>query len=99
MYELDRESFRQALEAVPEETAENTLAEIKSYLLENVFRPALCETPLIPNQIDYSQFSLDDMYDMLDAAKPFYHRRCRVWRMNQSLCSHPATDHSHRAFC
>ena len=84
---------------MPEGAAENALAEINPYLLESVCRPALCETPLIPNQIDYSQFSLDDMYEMLDLVQPFYRCRWKLWEMSKNLCSHTATERSHRAFC
>ncbi len=74
MYELDRRVFRRALEELTEDTAENELDQINPCLLEQVCRPALHERNLIPSQIDYSQFTLEEMYDMLDAAHSFYNR-------------------------
>ncbi len=99
MYELNRELFRQALKAAPEAAKTEAWDEIPPYLMENVFRPAFREEPLIPSQIDYSQFSLDDMYDMLDAAQSFYNLRHRLLESTQSLCGHTASGCSRRAFC
>ena len=99
MYELNSQTFRQLLEAVPEDTAENEFAEIDPYLMEKVCSPILNRQPLIPHQIDYSQFTLEDLYDLLDGARDFCDRRFCLWELNQGLCGHPVSQSLRRAFC
>ena len=99
MYELNSQTFRQLLEAVPEDTAENEFAEADPYLMEKVCTPILNRQPLIPHQIDYSQFTLEDLYDLLDGARDFCDRRFCLWELNQGLCGHPVSQSLRRAFC
>ncbi len=99
MYELNSQTFRQLLEDTSEDTAENEFAEIDPYLMEAVCSPILNGEPLIPKQIDYSRFTLDDLYDLLDGAKIHYHRRFYLWEMNRQLCSRSISQSLRRAFC
>ena len=99
MYELNSQTFRQLLEAVPEDTAENEFAKIDPYLMDKVCSPILNRQPLIPNQIDYSRFTLEDLYDLLDEAQAYYHHHFRLWELNQNLCSQPVPQSLQRAFC
>lgn len=99
MYELNCQTLRQLLEDVSEDTAENEFQETNPYLLENVCTPILHRQSLIPNQIDYSQFTIDDLYDMLDAAQDHCRRRFLLRELNQVLCRQTATRHLRRAFC
>ena len=92
MYELNSQTFRQLLEAVPEDTAENEFAKTAPYLMEKVCSPIL-------NQIDYSRFTLEDLYDLLDEAQTYYHHHFRLWELNQNLCSQPVPQSLQRAFC
>ena len=75
MYELNCQIFRQLLEDVSEDTAENEFVEIDPYLMEKVCSLILNRQPLTPHQIDYSQFTLEDLYDLLDGARDFCDRR------------------------
>ncbi len=99
MYELNSQTFRQLLEGISEDTAENEFAEIAPYLMEAVCSPILNGEPLVPNGIDYSRFTLDDLYDLLDGAKIHYHRRFYLWEMNRQLCSRSISQSPRRAFC
>ena len=99
MYELNSQTFRQLLEAVPEDTAENEFAKIDPYLMEKVCSPILNRQPLIPNRIDYSRFTLDDLYDLLDEAQGYCLRCSQLWEINQKLCSQPVSQSLRRAFC
>ena len=99
MYELNSQTFRQLLEAVPEDTAENEFAKIDPYLMEKVCSPILNRQPLIPNQIDYSRFTLDDLYDLLDGAQGYCRRRSHLWELNRQLCSRSVSQSLRRAFC
>lgn len=99
MYELNSQTFRHLLEGVSEDTAENEFAEADPYLMEKVCTPILNRQPLIPNQIDYSQFTLEDLYDLLDGARDFCDRRFCLWELNRSLCGHPVFQSLRRAFC
>ena len=99
MYELNCQIFRQLLEDVSEDTAENELVEIDPYLMEKVCSPILNRQPLTPNQIDYSQFTLEDLYDLLDGARDFCDRRFCLWELNRSLYGHPVFQSLRRAFC
>lgn len=99
MYELNCKTFRHLLENVSEDTAENEFAETDPYLMEKVCTPILNRQPLIPNQIDYSQFTLEDLYDLLDRAQDFCDRRFCLWELNRGLCGHPVSQSLRRAFC
>lgn len=99
MYGLDCKTFRQLLENTPEETTEDDFEEVVPYLVEKVGFPLLHGQPLAPNQIDYSRFTLDDLYDLLDAAKEHCNRRYRLWEMNRNLCGQTAPPTFRRAFC
>jgi len=99
MYELNSQTFRQLLENTLEDTAENDFQEVDPYLLENVGFPLLRGQPLIPNQVDYSRFVLDDLYDLLDAAQEHYRRHFRLQRMNEHLCRQAAFQTLRQAFC
>ena len=99
MYELNCQTFRQLLEDVSEDTAENEFVEIDPYLMEKVCSPILNRQPLTPNRIDYSRFSMDDLYDLLDRAQNFYDRRFHLRELNRNLCSQPVSQSLRRAFC
>lgn len=99
MYELNCKTFRHLLKNVSEDTAENEFAEADPYLMEKVCTPILNRQPLIPNQIDYSQFTLEDLYDLLDEAQDFCDRRFCLWELNRDLCGHPVSQSLRRAFC
>ena len=99
MYELNSQTFLQLLENTLEDTAENDFEEVGPYLLEQVGFPLLHGQPLAPNQIDYSRFILDDLYDLLDAVRAYCRRRYRLWTLNQDLCGQTTSQSAHRAFC
>lgn len=99
MVELNAHTFRQLLEDTSEDTAENDFAEIDPYLMEAVCSPILNGKPLIPNRIDYSRFTLEDLYDLLDGAQAHYRRRFYLWEMNRQLCSRSVPQSLRRAFC
>ena len=99
MYELNSQIFWQLLEETTEDTAEDDFTGVEPYLLENVGFPLLRGQPLIPNQVDYSRFALDDLYDLLDAAQEHYRRHFRLQRMNEHLCGQAASQSLRRAFC
>ena len=99
MYELNSQTFRQLLEGISEDTAENEFAEIDPYLMEKVCSPILNGEPLTPNQIDYSRFTLDDLYDLLDGAQGYCRRRSHLWELNWQLCNQPVSQSLRRAFC
>lgn len=99
MYELNSQTFRQLLENTLEDTAENDFEEVDPYLLEQVGFPLLHGQPLAPNQIDYSRFILDDLYDLLDAVRAYCRRRYCLWTLNRDLCRQTTSQSAHRAFC